>query len=721
MNNYNTNIEEYLQNKGIRIIRNEGKEIVIHCLFSNCDQDSKGSEAHMYVERSTGMYHCKKCDARGNMITLRKHFGDISLHRSSQVKVRRNFTQGIVEECANDMPERIRSYLNSRGVSDEIITKYKIGYGNFYGSNWITIPMKKSGEIDYSFFYLRKDPEDKNESLPKNLSFPKGKGETVLYGEYTNEEEYLVICEGIMDCLSLLSLGHKAVTSTGGCMTFKDEWIDERLLEARKIYIVYDRDEPGDKGAEMVLRKLKDAKHKSLFKVTLPEIVGDKGDVNDYMSKHKLPVDDLISRYSEPYPKQIDIRGFKEMGIKELEEILSLSIKNDYENKIITFLGFLSTYTPNSPLNIMLIGQSSSGKTYIATSCSKFYPAEDMTILGQCSPTAFHHKVGKYDKDTNTMTTDFKNKILVFTESQSSQVLEKLRSLLSHDLPETNSSITDKSEKSGNRTKNTVFKHYPAVIYCSSNLKSDDQEKTRFLMLSPEVTDDKVKAGVANFLDKAENELLYKVEKEESELVVDLKNRILAIKNAEIQNIIINKSERNVLEKYILGDSKRLDPRKQRDVKYLTSLTMTLALLNIWFRDQNDGSITVSKKDISEAISLYETIKITQELNISPFVYHYYNKVIKPLYIAKNNLVENLDGLTYMEILKSGPDLGGKKIDYNYLRQQIVPELEAAGLVEKVYLGNKVEVHITEGITNGSEIDMEKVSSEIVGGVKLEN
>jgi Toprim-like len=718
MLNYIISVEEYLQQKFIKTIRDEGKELVIHCLFSGCDNDSKGSEAHLYVEKATGMYHCKKCNAQGNLIKLRKHFGDITTPSNSLVRSNRNFTQSLIEECASNLPDRIRKYLNDRGVNDEMISKYKIGYGNFYGYNWITIPMWKPGEVEYSFLYLRKDPENKNESMPKNLSFPKGKGEVILFGEYAKESEDLIITEGIMDCISLLSQGHKAVTSTGGCMTFKDDWVTEELLKARNIYVAYDRDEPGDKGAEMVLKKLKEAKYKNLYKVTLPEIVGNKGDVNDYIAKHKLQIEDLKTKYSEPYPKQIDVRDFKEIGISELDEVLSLTIKNDYENKILTFLGFLSTYTHNMPLNIMLIGQSSSGKTYIATSCSKFFPKEDMTILGQCSPTAFHHKVGKYDKETNTMTTDFKNKIIVFTESQSPQVLEKLRSLLSHDLEETNSSITDKSEKSGNRTKNTVFKHYPSVIYCSTNLKSDGQEKTRFLNLSPIVTDEKVRAGVINFLDKAEDEALYKEEKEEIKMVTDLKNRILAIKNEEIQNIKINKDERNMLESYILVGAKSLDPRKQRDVKYLTAIAMTLALLNLWFRNHKDKTITVDRKDVLDAIKLFEYIKITQELNISPFVYNYYNNVIKPLYKAKNNLVHNLDGLSYMDILKGGSSLGGKKIDYNYLRQQIIPELEAAGLVEKVQMGTKVEVHITEDTTYGSEIDMNKLSSEIEGGVK---
>ena len=46
--------------------------------------------------------------------------------------------------------------------------------------------------------------------------------------------------------------------------------------------------------------------------------------------------------------------------------------------------------------------------------------------------------------------------------------------------------ITDKSQKHGLRTKNVTIRGYPSVIFCSAGLKIDEQEATRFLLLSPE-------------------------------------------------------------------------------------------------------------------------------------------------------------------------------------------------------------------------------------------
>lgn len=713
-NNYNINAEEYLQNKGVRIIRKEGQEIVLHCLFSNCDSDSKGSEAHMYIKKETGQYHCKKCDARGNMVTLRKHFGDITPSTNSQEKARRNFTQGIIEECSYNIPDRIRTYLNNRGVSDEIISKYKIGYGPFYGSNWITIPMKKEDEFEYSFFYLRKDPQNTNESLPKNLSFPKGKGETLLFGEYANESENLIITEGIMDCLSLLSLGYKSLCSTGGCMTFKESWVTEELLNAKSIYVAYDRDEPGEKGTDKVLKLLKESKHKSLYKVTLPEIVGEKGDVNDYICKHKLDVKDLMGKYSEPYPKQIDHRQFKELSLDSVEKILSSTIIGDRDSKLITFLCQLSAFTRDGQFNIMFNSPSSTGKSYTALEVSKLFPKESLMKLGNCSATAFFHDSGKYNKETNTVTVDLSNKILIFTENQHYQLLEKLRAFLSHDEKIMNIKITDKGQKGGNKTKNIELIGYASVIFCTATLRSDSQEKTRFIILSPEITDEKISGGIKKVLDKESDNDRYQDRLNEDKDRSNLMLRIEAIKNLEIQNIYIDEIDKEYLKKEFFASNKNLQPRHQRDIKRVISIIKSITLLNAWFRDLKDNNLIVNRGDIDSGLSLYSNISITQNLGISPYLHQLFKEIIRPCYFL--NIDESLDketGTSYQNILNYHYRVKNTKMDHSYLRQNVIPELEACGLIEKEYSGNKVIIHLTDRIRD--------FVSDGVGGVKLEN
>ena len=62
-------IKEYLNRKDIAF-RERGKELIAHCLFNGCDDDSRGNEAHLYFSVETGQYECKKCGEKGNLVTL---------------------------------------------------------------------------------------------------------------------------------------------------------------------------------------------------------------------------------------------------------------------------------------------------------------------------------------------------------------------------------------------------------------------------------------------------------------------------------------------------------------------------------------------------------------------------------------------------------------------------------------------------------------------------
>lgn len=66
----------YLDQKGIDY-KAHGNELVLDCIFNGCDDDSSPNEHHLYINNSTGQYHCFKCGASGNLITLKRHFGDI--------------------------------------------------------------------------------------------------------------------------------------------------------------------------------------------------------------------------------------------------------------------------------------------------------------------------------------------------------------------------------------------------------------------------------------------------------------------------------------------------------------------------------------------------------------------------------------------------------------------------------------------------------------------
>ena len=703
-------IKEYLSRKGIPF-KESGGEIITTCLFNNCDKDSKSGEGHLYFNAETSQYDCKKCGVKGNLVTLQKKFGN-----SAENKPKSNrgpaFNSGLVEECHKNLPANIRHYLNSRGIIDEVVNDYKLGYGSFYGGRYITIPI--ANNEDYGFLKLRQDPTDGD----SKITYPKG--EAQLYGRYAGEGKNQIICEGELDALALISKGFSALTSTHGAMTFKEEWIGEHIKKSKAIYVCYDNDDAGKKGSERVLKMLDHAGIKNVFHVTLPETVGEHGDVTDYLVKLKLPPEDLLTTYAKPYPEKIDSSQFKPMTSEDVSKVLDLTIKKDNDNKVTTLLGCLSAYTEDSQINISFNSPSSTGKSFTALEVAKLFPSEDVIKLGNCSKTAFFHEQGTYDKEKNEILVDLSRKILIFTDMPHTGLLEGLRSFLSHDEKIMYSKITDKNQKGGNRTKTIALKGYPSVIFCSAGLKMDQQEMTRFILLSPENDQEKMRAGISStILRESDNDKFKEWLNSNTDRTL-FRLRIKAIKQEKIGEIKIANFES--IEKQFLYQDRTLQPRHQRDIKKLISLIKSFALLNLWWRERSGDTITANDEDIKEAFTLWDKISIPQELNIPPYVYEIFTQVFIPAFKEKNNKSNDYglvseEGITRVEIMQKYYQVFKRRINMNALRFDIIPTLDGAGLINR---GKDEKDHRTEVIfitqfKDASEIENNSV---VEGGVK---
>lgn len=374
------------------------------------------------------------------------------------------------------------------------------------------------------------------------------------------------------------------------------------------------------------------------------------------------------------------------MNIEELTDILSLTIKQDEENKVASFLCQLSAFTEDSQFNVLFNAPSSSGKSYIPLEIANLFPKEDIIKIGNCSPTAFFHEQGAYDKTTNTTTVDLARKILIFLDMPHTGLLEKLRSFLSHDEKEMVSKITDKGQKGGHKTKTVILKGYPSVIFCSAGFNIDEQELTRFLVLSPEATQEKIEQGINQAIRKA-------VSPEEYEGFINsdprrklLKERILDIKRACIGDIRI--SSENLVRELFLANTKGLKPRHQRDIKRFMSLIKSIALLNHWWRKQTMTGIIANEEDIREAFKIWEKISVSQEMNLSPYIFNIYKDIIKPLWKEKAEAKKKDEfefnkecGITRKEVLQKYFDVYRRPLDIYKLRMDVLRSLETAGLI----------------------------------------
>jgi len=571
------------------------------------------------------------------------------------------------------LPLKVRDWLkDQRGLSDDVINRFNIGWNG----SALTIPIYNR-EGEYCFLKFRRDPRSNGDGA--KYWYSQGSS-AELYGweHISNPKAMLVICEGEFDRLILETNGIPAVTSTGGANTFKKEWIEELASLSSDLYICYDNDDAGMTGANNVAKLLPRAKI-----IMIPRRDKIK-DVTDYITidgamafKDLLKDAKTLDKIEEEFNKiRTNIRKseFPPLSKDQLLQALGVTIKQDDNNKLIAFLCQLAAYTENSQFNISFNAPSSTGKSYIPMEVSSLFPEEDVLAVGYCSPTAFFHDASVRNTDGQYVV-DLSRKILIFLDQPHTLLLQHLRPLLSHDKKVISIKITDKQKNIGMRTKNILIKGFPSVIFCTAGLRVDEQEATRFLLLSPEITQEKIRASVSEKLRKESDAVSYKKYLEDNPIRAALKERIKAIKDERIEEVKIEQSQ--VLGDYFLGSQTWLRPRAMRDIARITSFAKIFAILNVWHRKKEGGVVVANEGDINAAILLWDEISESQQLNLPPYTFDIYQNIILPYFRES----PNRPGMTRQDIIRRHYSLTKRPLADWQLRREILHMLEMAGLI----------------------------------------
>jgi Bifunctional DNA primase/polymerase, N-terminal len=374
----------------------------------------------------------------------------------------------------------------------------------------------------------------------------------------------------------------------------------------------------------------------------------------------------------------------RELTYEEVAEILSTSIKKDHAAKIISFSAMLLSQTNGDQMNIGYQAESSSGKSWIPLELSVYFPENEVQLIASASPTAFFHDGGNWDKDRKILLVDLEHKILIFIDQPHFQLQEKLRPLLSHDRKELIYKITDKSQKHGLRTKNVILRGYPSTFFCTTNLDPDEQEKTRMLLLSPEVDQNKLYESLELTALRKGNYEEYSKRIMQDPKRAWLKNRIYLIRQWGIREIILPADGRTVFERFI-KEHPYLQPRHQRDFPRIFNLIKGHALLNCFNRERiKPDTIIATYADIEAGFKLYKYIERSNELGLSPYIHTIYEDVILPLLrkLTRDSEGEAIEGLSKEKIIKRHYEVRHKPLSPEMLKS-ILLQLESVGLVKQ--------------------------------------
>jgi hypothetical protein len=185
------------------------------------------------------------------------------------------------------LPDRIRIYLNERGLNDTILEHSKITWDG----ERIVIPIFNA-DGQWIFNKYRRDPAV---STGPKYTYDKGTQATLYGSEKLAGATQVIVCEGEFDSLILEAYGFTGVCSTGGAGTFRQDWFN--LMSGKELFMCFDNDDAGRKGMIRLTQM-----HPSIKCVPLPPEVGAHGDITDFFVKlGKTKKDfEILMKVSQP-------------------------------------------------------------------------------------------------------------------------------------------------------------------------------------------------------------------------------------------------------------------------------------------------------------------------------------------------------------------------------------------------------------------------------------
>ena len=281
----------YFQGKVI----DSGYDLMVQCPYHKDGQERKPS---MGIRKLDGTCHCLACGKTASLYEMIGHCFNENINfgykwlTNNFVKFGVNNREPITLNCSRDnildkldapvyVSEEeldkyryIHPYMYERGLTDEVIELFDIGYDKETDS--ITFPVRElHGNC---VFVARRSVKYKHFNIPK---------EKCLYGYYEVVQRALelggkrldkvYICEGNFDMLRFWCVGKYAVCGFG-CLYSALQLFEISQLPTRTLVLALDNDKAGKEGAERIKHYVRD---KIIKRVILPKGRKDPGECTD--------------------------------------------------------------------------------------------------------------------------------------------------------------------------------------------------------------------------------------------------------------------------------------------------------------------------------------------------------------------------------------------------------------------------------------------------------
>jgi len=247
----------------------------------------------------------------------------------------------------------------------------------------------------------------------------------------------------------------------------------------------------------------------------------------------------------------------------------------DESNLILTFLVMLSCKT-GFPLNLELIGQSASGKTYMALTARNAMPPWMVSVLAGASREALKYDYDEVDAEGNFISYVDGKCIIILEKDDSLAFMRRMKPLMSGDDDELIWKTPLRNELTGEiETKSFIIKGQPSFITLTCRNPKEEEQVTRQLLMTPDTRPEKVKAVVAG-------SLMARARPEELALHEDLDLCQASMGRLDKYQV------RNIFAPLLVEFFPARSAQHQRDVKKVLSIVDSLAVLHQKQRPNED-------------------------------------------------------------------------------------------------------------------------------------
>jgi len=285
--------------------------------FSGC---CKGGSVYKYLQEVKGL---SEEEAYSEIKKLANYEQSLEQKTKQEViKVNEADYTELINKLYDNQTEEQKQYFKNRGLSEDIIKKYKLCVKGDYA----IVPFWNEGKIIYYIQRAINDTQPKYKNL-QSLPVP-------IWNEHYLDleelEEPIIVCEGIFDALSVEDLGYKAVSLNSVNNTNKLL----SKLDKKQIFLLltaFDNDEAGRKATSEVLQKIANARQipiPSEFKDINEWYIADKEGISQVINKviKHLTKPDAVSIYLEEFFKEDILNNkktyLKKTGFENLDEAM---------------------------------------------------------------------------------------------------------------------------------------------------------------------------------------------------------------------------------------------------------------------------------------------------------------------------------------------------------------------------------------------------------------